>query len=54
MSFYFTECVIAFQLMSAKEKAEFMDLNLQWATTEMLRTEIAIRKNGPQNPDDDE
>ena len=51
---YYHELFAAFEKMSAREKALFIDSRLAWATNGMLLSEVSKRIYNPQNPEDDE
>ena len=42
----------AFEQLSAKEKALFINARLQWATTEMISAEVHIRLTRPKEADE--
>ena len=47
---YYHELCEAFEKMSAREKALFIDSRLKWATNGMLLSELSVRLYGPIKP----
>ena len=49
---YYSELCEAFEQMSAREKALFIDSRLKWATNAMLLSEISARLYGPEEEEE--
>ena len=48
----YSDCNAAFEQMSAREKALFIDTRLKWATNAMLISEISVRLYGPEEEEE--